>query len=421
LIKRNIYIVSVSATPFDEIISDTAICKNMVELETSDDYIGVSNYLKNETIYDAERNDITYEGKIFDYIMDANERMIDNNELGVLFIRTRDFDIIKDNPYVNTNFEIYEMYASGSKIEYEHLSNKMTNLCMVNEYYAYRQNLGIKVNAKPLLVLIKGAFRAGITIEPKHKDIIYMIYDYSVKADTTAQALLGRMCGYRSNAENAKKTYFYINKKYADMYSQWENDFFNRETVPSNNMKWEWIDNGVVTDGVKFGSRSCGNVSLNLNEEDIRDIYLKNKNARNNHQIMEELIPSIFQKYNCHIKYDYIGDVYMKGKNHYALSSRTKRFEGFTKDSLVCQFKPDKIKKFQQDTKRDFFTREDIGKKCISLVLDAEIENQDGNILISGNKRLLIYYVEVGQKAQVYSRKSQYKPHKDTKINNNGE
>ena len=416
LIKRNIYIVSVSATPFDEIVSDTAICKNMVELETSDDYIGVSHYLNNETIYDADRDDISYEGKIFDYIMDAHERMMDNNELGVLFIRTRDFDTIKENAYVSTNFQVYEMYASGSKIEYDHLTEKMNNLCAINEYYAHRQNLGIRVTTKPLLVLIKGAFRAGITIEPKHKDIIYMIYDYSVKADTTAQALLGRMCGYRSNAEHAKKTYFYINKKYADMYSQWETDFFNRETVPSNNMKWEWVDNGVVTDGVKFGSRSCGNVSINLSEDDIRDIYLKNKGVRNNHQVMEELIPSLFQKYNCHIKYDYIGDVYMKGKNHYALSSRTKRFEGFTKDSLVCQFKPDKIKKFQQDTKRDFFTREDIGKKCISLVLDAEIENQEGNIIINGNKRLLIYYVEVGQKAQVYSRKSQYKPHKDTKI-----
>ena len=54
--------------------------------------------------------------------------------------------------------------------------------------------------------------------------------------------------------------------------------------------------------------------------------------------------------------------------------------------------------------------------KCISLVLDANINNQNGEIKISGNKRMLVYYVEVGQKKLVFSRKSQYKPHKDTNI-----
>ena len=39
-----------------------------------------------------------------------------------------------------------------------------------------------------------------------------------------------------------------------------------------------------------------------------------------------------------------------------------------------------------------------------------------GEIKISGNKRMLVYYVEVGQKKLVFSRKSQYKPHKDTNI-----
>jgi hypothetical protein len=135
---------------------------------------------------------------------------------------------------------------------------------------------------------------------------------------------------------------------------------------------------------------------------------------------MEGMIPSLFENHNCHIKYDYIGDVYMKGKNHYAQSSKTKRFESFSEDSLVCQFKPDKIKKFQEDTKRDYFTSDDLGKRCISLVLDAEIEEKNNTIEIKGNKRLLIYYVEVGQKHQILNRSSQYKPHKDTKIEKHG-
>ena len=43
--------------------------------------------------------------------------------------------------------------------------------------------------------------------------------------------------------------------------------------------------------------------------------------------------------------------------------------------------------------------------------------NENGKeITIGGNKRLLVYYVEVGQKRRVFSRKNQYKAHKDTKI-----
>jgi hypothetical protein len=240
-----------------------------------------------------------------------------------------------------------------------------------------------------------------------------------MKADTTAQALLGRMCGYRSDKSNMEKTYFYINKKYADMYSDWENDFTNRQLIPANKLTWDWVDNGFVGGNVKFGSRSCGNLALKLTDDEILDIYLKNKGVRNNHKIMEGMIPSLFDRHNCHIKYDYIGDVYMKSKNHYAQSSKTKRFESFSEESLVCQFKPDKIKKFQEDTKRDYFTAEDLGKRCISLVLDAEIEETNDTIKINGNKRLLIYYVEVGQKRQIFNRSSQYKPHKDTKIEKN--
>ena len=420
LISRNIYIVSISATPFDELVSDTVQCKEMVELETSDDYVGVSDYLKSDLVFDASKEDITYDGRIFDYIMDAHDRMLDNNELGVIFIRTRDFDVIKENPYVETHFDVYEMYASGSKIEYNNLTEKLEDIRVVNGYYANALRCGITVRTKPLIVLIKGAFRAGITINPLYKDFIYMIYDYSLKADTTAQALLGRMCGYRSDKAKIEKTYFYLNKKFADMYSDWENDFSNRSLIPANKLTWEWIDNGFVGDNVKFGSRSCGNVFLKLSDEEILDLYLRNKGVRNNHKIMENIIPSLFEKHNCHIHYDYIGDVYMKGKNHYAQSSKTKRFEGFTEDSLVCQFKPDKIKKFQEDTKRDYFTSEDLGKKCISLVLDAEIIDNGDGIKISGNKRLLIYYVEVGQKKQILNRSSQYKPHKDTNIDKNG-
>lgn len=407
LISRNIYIVSVSATPFDELISDRIKSKKMVELDTDDEYVGVSTYLEKDVIFDAEKDDIEEGGAIFDYIMDAHWRMEEKNELGVIIIRTRNFNVIKNDPYVIKNFETFEMYSSGTTIQYNELNDKMELL--------YKNNNESKKNKriKPLIVLIKGAFRAGITINQKYKDIIYMVYDYSVKADTTAQALLGRMCGYRAHDSHIENTYFYLNKKFANMYSAWENDFQNKDLIPCNKTSWEWVDNGYVGDDVQFGSRPCGNFAINLNDDEVKEIFLLGKGKRNRASLIENRFNELLEKNGYNIKYDYINEVQISGKNHYAKSSQEKRFNSFSEDSLVFQFRPEKIKKFVDDTKRNYLTREDVGKRCVSIVLDAEITD---NLNISGNKRLLVYYVEVGQKQMVFSRKGQYKQHKDTDV-----
>lgn len=407
LIRRNIYIVSVSATPFDELISDRIQCKRTVELDTDDTYVGVSDYLDKDLIFEASKDDVCADGPIFDYIMDAKWRMDDNDEKGVIIIRTRNFDCIKDDTYVQDNFDIFEMDASSSKIQYDKL-----NVCLDALLKAKTATKKSK-RIRPLIVLIKGAFRAGITIPAKYKDLIYMVHDFSVKADTTAQALLGRMCGYRSENSAIENTYFYLNKKFADMYSAWENDFQNMSLVPCNKMGWDWVENGYVGDDVKFGSRSCGNFSIPLTDDEILNIYNIGKGKRNRAALVEGYINELLKKNNCEVKYDYLNEVQISGKNNYAKSSQEKRFNSFSEDSLVFQFRPEKIKKFVKDTNRDYLTKEDVGKRCISVVLDAEIYE---NKLVKGNKKLLFYYVEVGQKQLVYSRKGQYKPHKDTEI-----
>ncbi|MBR6517535.1 MAG: hypothetical protein IKT40_11945 [Bacilli bacterium] len=416
LISRNIYIVSVSATPFDELISDEINSKKAVEIEIDKNYVGVNDYLSNDLIKDAEKDDIIEDGAIFDYIIDADQRMAENNELGVVIIRTRNFDIIKENAYVQANFDVFEMFSSGTKIEYDKLNSMFKELHEENLRMNNYKLLDIKPNHKPLIVLIKGAFRAGITIDSAYKDMIYMVYDYSLKADATAQALLGRMCGYRKDKEKILNTYFYINKKFADMYGAWSNDFSNKSLIPCDKTKYEWIDNGYQGNDVIFGSKSCGNFIVKLSDDDIIKLYSTSKSRRTQTASAEPIVKDILMKNNFHIEYDYIGETCLKGKNNYAKSSQEKRFNLFSEDSLVYQFRPEKIKSFIKDTNRDFLTKDDLGKKCISVVLDATITKDGDNITIDGNKQLLVYYVEVGQKRMTFNRKSQYKPHKDTRI-----
>ena len=415
--ERNIYIISVSATPFSELVSDKLCSKNVITLKTDGSYVGVTEYMSCGNIEQANADDISSK-KIFKYIKDALKRMSYDGIYGIVFIRTRKFGIIENDPYVNGKFDIIEMCSdSSSNIQYDKTNKLIDDLIEINiKNNESRENGGELIKAKPLLILVKGAYRAGITIPPQFKDYIYMIYDFAQKSETTAQALLGRMCGYRDINSKIETTKFYVNKKFADMYCAWEKNFEDRDLIPFNKNKWVWVDGSYDGLDVKIGSKPRGNFAIPLNNNEIEWLYKFLRNKKNKLSAMEKIFPLILRNRGIKMKYDYMMEVIMGGKNNYAYSSQTKRFENFTKDSLVFQFRPKKIKKFIHDTNRDYLTKEDIGKTCVSLVLDATIVDNGYNIVIGGKKRLLVYYVEVGMKKSVGDKESMYMPHKDTSI-----
>ena len=275
LISRNIYMVSVSATPFSEIISDKGGYKKCIELKTNDGYIGVSQYIENGNIHCGEFKDAV--GEVTYALADALEDMEKNDEIGVCIVRTRKFDEMKEDLFVSHNFDIFEMYAAGSKIEYDKLAAILDEIASANAFNKKFEGVSSKfltaqkIVRKPLLVLIKGAYRAGVTISPKHKDLIYMVYDYSKLSAATAQAMLGRMCGYRANGTELK-TQFYVNDGMAEMYSNWEKDFSNRDNVPCDKTKQEWLDFDDMKNGeiyTSLASKTRGNFTIDLSDEEI--------------------------------------------------------------------------------------------------------------------------------------------------------
>lgn len=421
LFINNIYIVSISATPFDELVSDLASCKKIIAHKTDDSYIGISEYLAKDMIFQAKKDDVT-DGTLSMYLDEAYDRMQENNEIGIAIVRTRKWESLSQDETIQSKYDVFLMTAENNKIEYDVLSQKMEDRIIANHTNnknCFRGN-DEEVVIKPLLVIIKGAFRAGITLKSRHKDIIYLIHDYSVDASATAQALLGRMCGYRDKTSASFNTYFYVNRKYAEMYAEWEANFENRELIPSSQTKWVWADNDYHGDGVKLGTKSCGNFTIeNLTEEELHYIWKSCKGNRNRMKVMESVIQEIFSKRGIDIPYDYLMETYMSGKDNYAKSCQTKRFDSFTESSIVCQFRPEKCQKFQDDNNgRDYLTCEDVGKRAISIVFDTNIIVNGKSVTFNGNRRLLIYYFEVGQKREVINRDKQYKEHKDTNIIN---
>jgi hypothetical protein len=198
------------------------------------------------------------------------------------------------------------------------------------------------------------------------------------------------------------------------MYSAWENDFQNRDIVPCSKTTYEWIPNDVKNPLAQIGTKPRGNIAIDLSDNEIREIYQYASQVKNRVSYMKIALPIILQKHNVKLKYDYLGEAVLSGKNNYTKASQLKRFESFSPDSLVYQFRPYKIKDFVLDTNRDYSTDEDLGKSAVFVVLDATIE--DNGHKIGGNKRLLIYNVEVGHKVIVPNLKSLYKPWKDTDL-----
>ena len=269
---NNTFIVSVSATPFSEMVSDTVNVKKIVNISKDSNYIGVSEFLANDMIESATRNDLT-NGSVFDYIEDAYHRMVrESKGCGIIFIRTRDFPLVKFHSFVDSHFDIIELSCNrSSNIDYTSLYNPINQMINKYDYLVSRNKKG---GVKPILVLIKGAFRAGVTIPTRHKDFTYMVYDYSTNPETTAQALLGRMCGYRDiSNDNWKRTKFYLNKTLCEQYGKWEQDYSNKNNIPSERTRFEWVDKGYIGGDIEFASKCTKNVAIELTDSEILDLY----------------------------------------------------------------------------------------------------------------------------------------------------
>lgn len=402
---KHIYIVSVSATPFDEIISDIADCKTIVELKTSEGYIGVSEYSENDCILSANKTDFKIDKKtnkkpIINYIEKIYDKIKVNENKGVLFIRTRDVEI-RNNEFIKNNFKIVELDTrKGGSIDYKLV-------------YGYIQSMidatiGSETN-KPIIFFVKGAYRAGITLNDNHKDYVFMVYDNSSKPEATAQGLLGRMCGYRRSNDGFKKTIFYVNKQQAEEYAEWEDNFKVKNNVPLTK-KWVWVENDYNGHEVKITTKCNGNFEIQLTDEEV----LRFANAFLNNDVMNnQFSENELRLLKPEFKFDYFGESYINSKDKYSQSVLDKWFNPFESgdDKYILTYR----------NRRGYLTNDDLGKIICHLMLDAEYDtiDIDGNKIptnIRGNKKLLVYHGILSKQAKIKNINTLIKEHKKTKI-----
>ena len=184
--ERNIYIVSVSATPFAEysdVVHKNSHEKPIVHLRPGTNYIGIKDNIEHNNfhpIFDIEGNPIKFK--------DIVERG-----------STPKYSIIRYDPR-SIEFSVFKKLANENGWG---LFVDRANYNQCPEEFPYQID---SINAilstrptRPSLILVHGKYRAGIVLSDKQ--YIQMVWENSKapKTDTIVQGLLGRVCGYHNN------------------------------------------------------------------------------------------------------------------------------------------------------------------------------------------------------------------------------
>ena len=378
--KRNVFIVSVSATSFKEIYNDVEFgvdSKTKIILRTSEQYKGVVDFDDNNQIINGDKKDFQQKKEIIDgseikisqiekYIMDAHSRMLLDGEKGVIFIRVQKLasrKVILNNTFIKNNFKCVSLDSSKGNVDYAQVGL---------EIKAMKSNFDN--DEKPLIFFIKGSFRAGITLDERFKDLTYMVYDYSIELYATPQGLLGRLCGYRSNPHFVTRTKFYVHEENALQYADWVRDDFSDSKTP------------VIPIWVDFADLSMGD-QLKLKETDIRAVskhiithekeltleeirYYQDLHVNLSLKERRRMITEKINEDYTDIDFTIVGELYLKGYSFYEDSTRDRWYHSEGNSLRPDDKSSDYREKTNNNKKR--FTIEDIGIKFIHLALDDE-------------------------------------------------
>lgn len=211
LVEKNVYIVSNSATPYGEINSDCGKYKSYIALETEDwngekGYVGFKEY--------DEKNCIV---PVSSQINKGNIESVCeglSNRLGEIFEKTgkRKCGIIRmtkelfksHHVVLERYFHIERFFATNDNINYAEIENKMEHDCEVWD--------------KPMVFVVCGAYRMGVSIPAYCKKNIGFVFDFAsgsgkTNVITTEQGLMGRVTGYWKTDDWCDMT-IYINEKH---------------------------------------------------------------------------------------------------------------------------------------------------------------------------------------------------------------
>lgn len=220
--KSKIFVVSVSATPFIESVSDPLAIKPSIILKPGPNYWGAAKFIENGNIFQSESK--------IDWVNETLEK---------------EFKLAIDNYHGNAMIVL--RVASRRKAEV--FRDRWESVVSVKDYYGHTIDFeklqlilkDIKNNREkgksnqPTLVIIVGSMRAGLNFDFGQdfgdglKPYISAVID-TAQSDPHAavQGLFGRVCGYYPATLPSVK--IYTNKEAIEAYKDWIDKGYPRDT-----------------------------------------------------------------------------------------------------------------------------------------------------------------------------------------------
>lgn len=212
--KNNIYISSVSATAYDEILNDYEKTKKIVTFSVGESYRGIKEFYNNNQLKLIDDSSILkYEILLRNLLVDEVLPHLDDIEKKR---KKKKFVIMRGNNKINykellgDKYKVFYMDSKKDTLTEEQMYLKIQDYCIDKTEDA----------DKYLLFVIKGKFRMGKRFRDKCKDYCGCVIDFSEgkKISTTEQGLLGRFCGYVGNDKRTKTDWkdiwFYVSEKH---------------------------------------------------------------------------------------------------------------------------------------------------------------------------------------------------------------
>lgn len=257
LIEKYVYIVSNSATPFGEIVSDNAQAKSIVYLHT-DDWNGESGYVGFEEMYKSNiiqgvkhninKNNVENECELIKEKLIAQYNATGIKKSVIIRMNKKTYCDCKD--ILERYFDVETYFAKNEKINYAAIHSEIEH---------FNDGDDSIEDWKPLCIIVAGAYRMGVSIPEWCKKKIGVVYDYCGgktkvgAAVTTEQGLFGRMTGYWFNNEWQNMTVF-INEEHVKALKSCYVEETSRTTQVDFKEDFIACDDGDVVDVVSESS-----------------------------------------------------------------------------------------------------------------------------------------------------------------------
>lgn len=186
---NNLYILSVSATPYAESSLESKH-KKIIYHEPGEGYIGLEDL--NLIQIDKDSEDSLYE-QLYDALLEkvdtqtyaiVRQGKSNSKKKSYILKAIEDIQYEYGSSVIECNME-----SSDTKNIITMMGYKVTGKCDMNTLLSYKPN-------KFTIIVIKDFCKAGQTL---NKQYISMVYETAEKADGQAQGLPGRCCGYHNN------------------------------------------------------------------------------------------------------------------------------------------------------------------------------------------------------------------------------